>query len=113
MRPFMTRQVENAVHVYYEHIEHAVNVAGADHVAIGSDRDHRRLSMSEDYLAELKAEEGSNFDPAEWPLYFEELNGPRRMETIWEGLALRGMASSDLEKIFGRNLRRLYAEVVG
>ena len=113
MRPFMTRQIENAVHVYYEHIEHAVSVAGEDHVCIGSDRDHRRLTLTEEYLAELKAEEGENFDRAMWPLYFEELNGPRRMETIWNGLAARGMGTATLEKIFGRNLARLYGEVVG
>ena len=79
MRPFMTRQIEDAVHFYYQHIEHAINMAGIDHVCIGSDRDHRRLVLTDEYLAELKREEGENFDRAEWPLYFEELNGPRKM----------------------------------
>ena len=113
MRPFMTRQIDDAVHYYYEHIEHAINVAGAEHVCIGSDRDHRRLVLTEEYLDELKREEGENFDRAMWPLYFEELNGPRRMETIWDGLSARGMPSSTLEKIFGLNLYRLYADVIG
>ncbi len=113
MRPFMTLQVDNAVHFYYEHIEHAIKVAGIDHVCIGSDRDHRRLTLTEEYLAELKAEEGPNFVRDEWPLYFEELNGPRRMETIWDGLAKRGMGEGDLEKLFGLNLQRLYREVIG
>ena len=113
MRPFMTLQVDNAVHFYYQHIEHAINVAGIEHVCIGSDRDHRRLKLSEEYLAELKAEEGANFMREEWPLYFEELNGPRRMETIWDGLAKRGMKTSDLEKLFGLNSHRLYTEVIG
>lgn len=113
MRPFMTRQIDNAVHYYYEHIEHAINVAGIDHVCIGSDRDHRRLTLSEEYLEELKREEGENFDRAMWPLYFEELNGPRRMETIWDGLANRGMGEDNLEKVFGLNLQRLYRETIG
>ena len=113
MRPFMTRQIDDAVHFYYQHIEHAVNVAGVDSVCIGSDRDHRRLVLSEEYIEELKREEGENFDRAMWPLYFEELNGPRRMETIWDGLASRGMADQDLEKIFGTNLLRLYDTVIG
>jgi membrane dipeptidase len=43
MRPFMTHQIDNAVHFYYQHIEHAIDVAGIEHVCIGSDRDHRRL----------------------------------------------------------------------
>jgi membrane dipeptidase len=113
MRPFMTRQIDDAVHYYYDHIEHAINVAGIEHVCIGSDRDHRRLVLTQEYLDELKREEGENFDRAMWPLYFEELNGPRRMETIWDGLAQRGMGASDLEKLFGLNLRRLYLEVIG
>ncbi len=113
MRPFMTRQIDNAVHFYYQHIEHAVKVAGVDHVCIGSDRDHRRLVLTEEYLEELKREEGENFDRSMWPLYFEELNGPRRMETIWDGLAKRGMSEGNLEKIFGLNLYRLYDEVIG
>jgi membrane dipeptidase len=113
MRPFMTHEIDNAVHFYYQHIEHAIDVAGIDHVCIGSDRDHRRLTLTEEYLAELKAEEGPNFVRSEWPLYFEELNGPRRMETIWDGLQKRGMNEDNLEKLFGLNLQRLYSEVVG
>ena len=113
MRPFMTRQIDDAVHFYYQHIEHAINVAGIDHVCIGSDRDHRRLVLTQEYLDELKREEGENFDRSQWPLYFEELNGPRRMETIWDGLAGRGMKQADLEKLFGLNLQRLYTEVIG
>ena len=113
MRPFMTHQIDNAVHVYYQHIEHAINVAGIDHVCIGSDRDHRRLTLTEEYLAELKAEEGPNFKREEWPLYFEELNGPRRMETIWDGLSKRGMGEDHLEKLFGLNIQNLYEEVIG
>ncbi|MDH4072242.1 MAG: dipeptidase [Gammaproteobacteria bacterium] len=113
MRPFMTHQIDDAVHFYYQHIEHAINVAGVDHVCIGSDRDHRRLVLTEEYLAELKAEEGPNFKREEWPLYFEELNGPRRMETIWDGLSKRGMSERNLEKLFGLNIYRLYEAVIG
>ena len=113
MRPFMTHQIDDAVHYYFQHIEHAINVAGIDHVCIGSDRDHRRLTLTEEYLAELKAEEGANFKREEWPLYFEELNGQRRMETIWDVLSQRGMSADNLEKLFGLNLQRLYQEVIG
>ena len=113
MRTFMTQQIDDAVHNYYQHIEHALNVAGSDSVCIGSDRDHRRLVMTEEYIAELMREEGENFDRSHWPLYFEELNGPRRMETIWDGLAKRGMSQRQLEKLFGLNIHGLYSEVIG
>jgi len=113
MRGFMTNEIENMVHVYYEHIEHAINVAGIEHVCIGSDRDHRRLTLTEEYLEELEREEGENFVRSDWPLYFEELNGPRRMETLWDGLAKRGISDDKLEKLFGLNVHRLYTEVIG
>lgn len=113
MRPFMTHARKGALAVYFQHIAHAVKVAGADHVAIGSDRDHRVVEMTPEYVAELKREEGANFNPDEWPLYIDELNGPRRMEVVWDGVRKLGLKSGDAEKIMGGNLRRLYAEVVG
>jgi membrane dipeptidase len=113
IRPFISPLREGAFAHYLDHIEHAVDVAGGDHVAIGSDRDHRVIELSDDYLAELEAEEGANFDPADWPLFMDELNGPRRMEIVWDGLVRRGLGESVIEKVMGGNLRRAYAEVIG
>ena len=69
--------------------------------------------MTDDYIAELKREEGPNFNPDEWPLFIDELNGPKRMEVIWDGMRKRGHSESTVEKVMGTNLRRLYQEVVG
>ena len=92
---------------------HAINVAGEDHVCIGSDRDHRVVEMTDKYIAELKAEEGPNFHEEDWPLYMEELNGPRRMETIWDSLKKRQLSESVIEKVMGLNVYRIYKEVIG
>ena len=113
IRPFLTRERKGALGAYFAHIAHAVKVAGADHVAIGSDRDHRVVKMTEAYMAELKREEGANFNPADWPLFIDELNGPRRMEVVWNGVRKLGLSSTDVEKVMGGNQRRLYTEVVG
>ncbi|MBV7255858.1 membrane dipeptidase [Pacificimonas sp. WHA3] len=113
IRPFLTEKRAGALADYFRHIDHAINVAGVDHVAIGSDRDHRRIKMTDDYLAELKREEGPNFNPAEWPLFIDELNGPNRMEVVWDGVRKLGHGEAAAEKIMGTNLRRLYTEVVG
>ena len=48
---------EGAVEHYYDHIQHAINVCGIDHVGIGSDRDHRFIDLTPEYIAELKAEQ--------------------------------------------------------
>ncbi|HRW31039.1 MAG TPA: membrane dipeptidase, partial [Emcibacteraceae bacterium] len=71
------------------------------------------LIMTEEYIEELKREEGAQFVASDWPLYFEDLNGPRRMEVIWDGLKRRGLSEGQLEKIMGLNVYRLYEEVIG
>jgi membrane dipeptidase len=113
IRPFVSKLGAGSFEHYLDHIQHAVNVAGIDHVCVGSDRDHRVIEMSDEYLAELKAEEGANFNPDDWPLYMDELNGPRRNEVIWEGLKKRKMSDNHVEKIMGLNVQRIYKDVIG
>ena len=114
IRPFITdKRPDVALPDYFAHIDHAVKIAGVDHVAIGSDRDHRVIVMTDEYLEEIAREEGENFNMADWPLFIDALNGPRRMEVIWDGLIQRGYKTRDAEKIMGLNLKRLYGEVIG
>ena len=113
MRPFLTTKKTDNLHAYFDHLMHAVRVAGAEHVAIGSDRDHRVITLSPEYLAELKKEEGSQVVDSDLPYFINELNGPRRMEVVWDGLVKRGLATRDVERVMGLNLHRLYREVVG
>ena len=113
MRPFISKEKKGAYQKYINHIMHAIKIAGEDHVCIGSDRDHRRIVMTAEYIAELEAEEGANFNADHWPLYMEELNGPKRMETIWNSLKERKLTESVIEKIMGKNVYRIYQEVIG
>jgi membrane dipeptidase len=114
IRPFLTRdQADDNVRYYFDHIQHAVNVCGVGHVCIGSDRDHRVIENTEEELRVLLEEEGAQLTAADWPLYMPALNGPRRMEVVWDGLLERGYSEDDAEKIMGGNLYRLYGEVMG
>ena len=114
IRPFLTDDLsDDNVRHYFDHIDHAVNVAGIEHVCIGSDRDHRVIEDSPEELAELLAEEGAQLSAADWPLYMPMMNGPRRMEVISAGLAERGYSDDDIDRIMSGNLYRLYAEVIG
>jgi membrane dipeptidase len=113
LRPFLTFKKKENLHAYFDHVDHAVNVAGIDHVCIGSDRDHRVIEMTPEYEAELRAEEGAQVVSHELPYFIDELNGPRRMEVVWDGLEARGYSESEVEKIMGVNLYRLYGEVIG
>jgi membrane dipeptidase len=113
LRPFLTLKKQDNLHAYFDHIDHAVQVAGLEGVCIGSDRDHRVIEMTPEYVAELRAEEGSQVVSHELPYFIDELNGPRRMEVVWDGLAGRGYSEDEIERIMGLNLYRLYEEVIG
>lgn len=113
MRPFLTTKKSDNLHAYFDHLVHAIRVAGAEHIAIGSDRDHRVITLSPEYLAELRKEEGSQVVDSDLPYFINELNGPRRMEVVWDGLVKRGLSASDVERVMGTNLRRIYSDVVG
>lgn len=113
IRPFLTRRKSDNLDAYIDHIAHAVKVCGEDHVCIGSDRDHRVITLTPEYIAELKREEGSQVVDDELPLFLEALNGPRRMEVVSAALARRGFGSSTIAKVMGTNLYRLYRDVIG
>ena len=113
MRPFLTPKKTDNLEAYFDHILHAIKVAGVEHVAIGSDRDHRVIELSPEYLAEIKREEGSQVQENELPYFINELNGPRRMDVVRSGLERRGLRPRDVDLVMGLNLRRLYLEVIG
>lgn len=113
LRPFLTLEKRDNLHAYFDHIDHAVQAAGLESVCIGSDRDHRVIEMTPEYVAELRAEEGAQVVDHELPYFIDELNGPRRMEVVWDGLVDRGYSEDQVERIMGLNLYRLYQEVIG
>lgn len=68
-----------------EHIDHAVKVAGVDHVGLGSD-----------------------FDGANMPYGMEDAS---KLPKITESLLKKGYSEGDVEKILGENTLRMMAEV--
>jgi membrane dipeptidase len=68
-----------------EHIDHAVKVAGADHVGLGSD-----------------------FDGATMPLGMEDVT---KLPNITDALLKKGYSEADVEKILGANLLRVMEAV--
>jgi len=68
-----------------EHIDHAVKVAGVDHVGLGSD-----------------------FDGANMPFGMEDAT---KLPYITEALLQKGYSESDIKKILGENILRVMAEV--
>ncbi len=113
IRTFLTDARRDNLEPYFQHIDHAVKVAGIEHVGIGSDRDHRVIPDNEAEIQILLKEEGAQFKPADWPLYLERLNGPRRMDVIRDELRRRKYSQADIDRLMGANVHRLYREIIG
>jgi membrane dipeptidase len=102
-----------------DHLVHALNVCGADHVGIGSDGSIQKTILT--------PEQKANFDqdiaqrkklgigaPGEdrYP-YVPDLNGPDHMEVIAVELAKRGQPAAVIEKVLGANFQRVIGEIWG
>ena len=102
-----------------DHVIHAINVCGADHVGIGSDGSiqktiltaEQKAAFDQDIARRKKLGIGA---PGEdrYP-YVPDLNGPDHMEIIAAELAKRGQPAPVIEKILGANFQRVIGEIWG
>ena len=102
-----------------DHLLHAINVCGADHVGIGSDNAIERIVLTpaqkaafdEDIARRKKLGIGA---PGEdrYP-YVPDLSGPDHMQIIAAELARRGQPSSTVEKVLGANFQRVLGDIWG
>ena len=103
--------------IMMQHIEHALNVCGAEHVGIGSDLGITPVEETPEYM---KAREvvlarrrglGISSQGEERPVYIPTLNHPRRLEGIAVTLAKRGHSASTIEGVIGGNFHRVFGEI--
>jgi membrane dipeptidase len=102
-----------------DHIEHAIDVCGEDHVGIGSDLSTTPIDGSDEYWARHREFVAGRIErgvaaPNEHPdilFTVEDLNSHRRMELIADGLASRGHPDARIEKVIGGNWVRLFREI--
>lgn len=100
------------------HLEHMINVAGEDHVSIGTDGTISPAVLDQKYkdtFAETtrKRKEAGIAAPGETEdgyLFANDLNTPRRLETLGQLLADKGHSATRIEKILGRNLLRVFTD---
>lgn len=101
------------------HIEHAIQVCGEDHVGIGSDLSTTPIDGSDEYWSRhrefvagriQRGVAAPNEDP-EILFTVEDLNSHRRMELIADGLSMRGHSDARIEKVIGGNWARLFGEL--
>jgi membrane dipeptidase len=103
------------------HIEHAANVCGADHVAIGTDGNQLPMPINDETwkrareVHEFRSANGFAA-PGEGPdvlTIVHDYNRLDRFQALASDLAKRGWNQARLEKLLGGNLMRLYADVWG
>lgn len=100
------------------HLEHMVQVAGEDHVSIGTDGNISPTTVDQKYKDAFakntrerrEAGIGAPWETEEGYLFANELNTPRRFATLAMMLADRRHSAKRIEKILGGNLVRVFGE---
>src|SRR5688500_8792793 len=119
--PFLTLDSKPKGSDLIAHIEHVANVAGEDHVGIGTDNGVLPIEITEETrkrnrewaLQRMKAGIAS---PGEGPDVFPmvaDYNSVDRYRRLATDLAKRGWSPARLEKLFGGNFLRVYREAWG
>lgn len=113
--PFLNAGKQATAADVIRHLEHMIDVAGEDHVSIGTDGGLSGEVLSQEFRdrhAEFvrKRREAGISAPGETEdgyLFAADLNTPRRLETLADRLLARGHGSARVEKILGSNLVRV------
>jgi membrane dipeptidase len=116
--PYLARGDQPTAEDVIMHLEHAINVAGEDHVSLGTDGSISPTTLTPEYIENFRemtrkrAEMGiaAPFETETGYLFANDLNTPRRFETLTGLLLARGHSDERVEKILGANLVRLYGE---
>ena len=119
--PFLTLDSHPKGSDLIAHIEHVANVAGEDHVGIGTDNGVLPLNLDPKSKKRLDEWQQERIDrgiaaPGEAVgvyTWVEDYNSVDRYRRLANDLAKRGWSQSRLEKLFGGNFLRVYKEAWG
>jgi len=102
---------------YMQHLEHALKVAGEDHVGIGSDVGIEPFDTSAKGMAEFqkavdtRQKAGLSAPEEDRPTYVEGMNTPRRLEIVTDELLKRGYSDAVVQKVLGGNFARVFGQI--
>lgn len=106
---------ETTIEHYADHIEHAVNVAGIEHIGVSTDYPPQGISPWANY-EEWFVPRTRYFKPSyelRWPPWIPELDTPDRYRNLLAVLEKRGWKSADMERLLGLNWLRMFADTIG
>lgn len=115
--PYLDGGRQASSQVILRHLEHMLDVAGEDHVSIGTDGgvsaevvdDAYRKRFAEITRMRQQAGIAAPNETETGYLFASDLNTPRRFEQLATLLSARGHSDARIEKILGANLRRVFA----
>jgi membrane dipeptidase len=118
MTNWLTRDRTATVDHVVRHIEHAIDVAGEDHVGFGSDGPPAGLPDIEAERRGMRAycDRRLGEPGCEWMwqhVRLESLAGPDRLVRLGEAMSRRGHSEARIEKVLGGNFRRVLTEAIG
>lgn len=101
-----------------DHVDHALKVCGEEHVGIGTDGPIPTVRESQEFFDMMKNVEKQRAaagvqapgEQGKFP-YIQELNHPRRIEQLAEGMHRRGHPYRVIEKVIGANFYRAFSEI--
>jgi len=116
--PYLAKGNQPTADDVLRHLDHAINVAGEDHVALGTDGTISPTTLTPQYIENFRkttrrrAELGiaAPYETETGYLFAGDLNTPERFETLAELLLARGHSESRVEKLLGGNLLRLFSQ---
>ena len=119
--PFLTLDSHPKGSDLLAHIEYVANVAGEDHVGIGTDNGVLPQAMDAEATRKMRewaqqrinagiAAPGEGLDV--WPMV-KDYNSVDRYRRVASDLAKRGWSEARLEKLFGGNFLRVYRDAWG
>src|SRR5262245_42042462 len=99
------------------HLVHAIDVCGTDHVGVGSDGGIPKVvltpqqqAMFERAMAQRKSAGVAAPGEDRFP-YVPDLNGPDHMQVIAAELAKRRQPTATIEKVLGANFQRVIEDI--
>ena len=106
---------ESTIEPYADHIEHAVSVAGIEHVGISTDFPPQGISpwATRENWYEPRLEVFKPSYEVRWPPWIPELDTPDRYRNVLRVLERRGWKEADMERRLGLNFLRLFADTIG
>lgn len=116
--PYMAKGRQPTAADLVAHLEHAINIAGGDHVALGTDGTVSPQEITPEFREAFRENTrkrkelgiAAPFETEEGYLFANDLNTPQRFETLTEMLLERGHSAVLVEKILGGNFMRVFED---